>query len=159
MGQYSGAHPQLCLSSLGILNSFIERGYTHTLPCTCFKHTIQLFGVCSWTQAAICTADVRILSFQQRETIHAEHVVPLVHNLSWALCNHVSSFYGHALLCFRKSKLYFNTRESESFVFSFTRKKEEPGLCKPIPDRSQPSTVARLLSFHLPRTVPSLAGT
>lgn len=56
-----------------------------------------------------CTADVTILSSQQRETLHPEHVALLVPNLSWALCNHVSSFYGHALLRFRKSKLYFNT--------------------------------------------------
>lgn len=137
----------------------IKRGYTHTLLPAHVKCTIQWLAVGSWTQATISRADVRILSSQQRETLHSEHVASLVAKLSWAFRKHVSSFCRNALLHFRKSKLYFNTHESESFVFSLRKKEEEPGLCKPIPERSRPGFVAGLLSFHLPRTVPGLAGT
>lgn len=104
-----------------------------------------MFAVYSWAWASNCTADVRLLSSQQRESLHPEPVASLFPKASWALGNHVSSFCGYTLLHFRKSKLYLHAHESESFVFSLRRKKNFN--LQTNTESSQPSIVAWLLSF------------
>lgn len=103
-----------------------------------------MFAVYSWAWVH-CTADVRLLSSQQRESLHPEPVSSLFPKASWALGNHVSGFCGPTLLHFRNSKLYLHAHEYESFVFSLRRKKNF--YLQTSTESSQPSIVAWLLSF------------